>query len=319
MNLLPNSSDTHDAVMRDAAIGALSIDPSGVYVDSTYGRGGHSLGILDRLSSAGKLYAFDCDTAAIATARQRHGNDPRFETIHARFSKIGEELRSRQPEIQLSGVIADLGVSSPQLDQPDRGFSFMRDGPLDMRMNTSEAVSASSWLETVSERQLSETLSKLGGERFARRIAHRIVEQRAVSPIQSTGELARLIADCVPKKEKDKHPATRTFLAIRMHVNRELEELAAFLPQCVSLLKSGGRLVVITFHSVEDRLVKRFMRDASIGTPGPQEIPFRRSDFRPTLKIVGKPQRPDKSEIDRNRRARSAVMRVAERAGVGHA
>ncbi len=319
MNFLTDSSDTHDAVMRDAAIDALSIDPSGTYVDSTYGRGGHSLGILDHLSSAGKLYAFDCDTAAIAVAHRKHCNDPRFEAIHARFSRIGEELRSRQPETQLSGVIADLGVSSPQLDQPDRGFSFMKNGPLDMRMDTSESVSASSWLETVNERQLSETLSKMGGERFARRIAHRIVEHRAVSPIQSTGELARLIADCVPNKEKDKHPATRTFLAIRMHVNRELEELAAFLPQCVSLLKRGGRLVVITFHSVEDRLVKNFMRDASIGAPGPQGIPFRRSEFHPTLKIVGKPLGPDENEVDRNRRARSAVMRVAERIGVGHA
>ena len=308
--------DAHSAVMPQAVISALSIDPDGIYVDSTYGRGGHSSEILARLSASGKLYAFDCDAAAIEVARRAHRDDLRFEAVHAQFSTIGNALRSRQPDIRLAGVVADLGVSSPQLDQEERGFSFYRDGPLDMRMDRGgNSLSAAEWLNSVSEKHLSHALSALGGERYARRIARTIVERRAESPLTSTRELAELVSECVPTREADKHPATRTFLAIRMHINRELEELSAFLPQCVDLLKRGGRLVVITFHSIEDRLVKRFMREASVGAPGPQQIPFRVSEFRPTLKVIGRPQRPDALEVDRNRRARSAVMRVAERIG----
>ena len=308
--------DAHSAVMPQAVIGALSIDPDGIYVDSTYGRGGHSSEILARLSASGKLYAFDCDAAAIEVARRTHRDDPRFEAVHAQFSTIGNALRSRQPDIRLAGVVADLGVSSPQLDQEERGFSFYRDGPLDMRMNqSSNSPSAAEWLNSVSEKHLSHALSALGGERYARRIARTIVERRAEAPLTSTRELAELVSECVPTRETDKHPATRTFLTIRMHINREIEELAEFLPQCIDLLKRGGRLVVITFHSIEDRLVKRFMREASVGAPGPQQIPFRASDFRPTLKVIGRPQRPDALEVDRNRRVRSAVMRVAERIG----
>ncbi len=316
MKHLTSIHDAHSAVMPQAVISALSIDPDGIYVDSTYGRGGHSSGILARLSTSGKLYAFDCDAAAIEVARRTHRDDLRFEAVHAQFSTIGNALRSRQPDIRLAGVVADLGVSSPQLDQEERGFSFYRDGPLDMRMNQSgNSLSAAEWLNSVSEKHLSNALSALGGERYARRIARTIVERRAESPLTSTRELAELVSECVPTRETDKHPATRTFLAIRMHINRELEELSDFLPQCVDLLKRGGRLVVITFHSIEDRLVKRFMREASVGAPGPQQIPFRASDFRPTLKVIGRPQRPDALEVDRNRRARSAVMRVAERIG----
>ncbi len=315
MSRLIDKHDAHDAVMAQAAIEALSIDPEGVYVDSTYGRGGHSAGILSRLNAHGKLYAFDCDSDAITVAQKMHGEDPRFESIHARFSRIGAQLSSRHSEIRLSGILADLGVSSPQLDQPERGFSFLRDGPLDMRMNIAEPLSAADWLQTVSERTLSDTLGTLGGERFARRIARAVIERRRQAPLKTTLDLAQLVADCVPVREQDKHPATRTFLAIRMYINRELEELNNFLPQCVELLKQGGRLVVITFHSVEDRVVKRFMRAAAIGAPGPEQIPFRSSDFQPTLKIIGRPQRSEPSELQRNRRARSAVMRVAERIG----
>ena len=315
LNTAPHNYDGHDAVMLNAAVDALAIDPAGVYVDSTYGRGGHSAGILARLGEMGKLYAFDRDAAAIVAAHQQNSQDSRFEAIHARFSSIGPQLRARQPGIELSGVIADLGVSSPQLDQPERGFSFQKDGPLDMRMNTADPISAADWLQTVSERTLSDTLGTLGGERFARRIARAIVERRDRTPLRSTGDLAQLINDCVPVREPDKHPATRTFLAIRMYINRELEELTDFLPQCVDLLKQGGRLVVISFHSAEDRIVKQFMRTAAVGAPGPREIPFRASEFRPTLKIIGKPQRCDTDEVRRNRRARSAVLRVAERIG----
>ncbi len=301
--------------MCEAAIGALAIDPVGIYIDATYGRGGHSAEILDRLGALGQLYAMDCDRAAIAAANEKHGDDPRFQSIHARFSRLDRELRARKPGILVSGVLADLGVSSPQLDQPELGFSFLRDGPLDMRMNQAEPMSAADWLATVSERRLCDTLRNLGGERHARRIARSIVERRTAEPITTTAQLAQLIVQCVPRSRELKHPATRTFLAIRMHINRELEELMALLRQSVKLLRKGGRLVVIAFHSGEDRLVKTFMREAAIGAPGPQQIPFRNADFRPTLRIIGRSQRPDAAEVSRNQRARSAVMRVAERTG----
>jgi len=316
---MATKQDAHDAVMRQAVMNALQIKPNGIYVDSTYGRGGHSASLLDNLNKAGRLYAFDRDATAIAAAHKRHAHDSRFEPIHARFSTLVNELRRRQANIQLSGVIADLGVSSPQLDQPERGFSFLKNGPLDMRMNSDDPVSAADWLQTVSEQTLSETLSTLGGERFARRIARAIVERRKQVPLETTGDLAQLVENCVPTREQDKHPATRTFLAIRMYINHELEELIDFLPQCVELLKQGGRLVVITFHSVEDRMGKQFMRDAQSGAPGPQQIPFRSADFKPTLKTIGRPQRSDAEEVQRNRRARSAVLRVAERTGYAHA
>ena len=284
-------------------------------MDATYGLGGHSHEILGKLDAHGRLYAFDRDAESIDVAQARHGSDNRFEFVHARFSEIGVELRRRLPDTHVSGIIADLGVSSPQLDNAVRGFSFLNDGPLDMRMNPQEGEPASVWLHAVSEKALSGVLRSLGEEKFARRIARRIVEFRSKAPINSTGELARIVADCIPTREKNKHPATRTFLAIRMHINHELEELNKFLPQCVELLKRGGRLVVITFHSVEDRIVKRFMREASIGSPGPEGVPFRQADFSPTLRIIGKPLQPDSAEVNRNRRSRSAVMRVAERIG----
>ena len=310
-----NSQFTHIPVMLEDAVRSLVVNSQGTYVDVTYGLGGHSHAILEKLNARGKLYAFDRDAESISAAQARHGSDNRFEIVHARFSEIGDELRRRLPDIQVSGIIADLGVSSPQLDNVVRGFSFLNDGPLDMRMNPQEGEPASAWLHAVSEKALSSVLRSLGEEKFARRIARRIVEFRRKAPINSTGELAQIVADCVPTREKNKHPATRTFLAIRMHINHELEELNKFLPQCVELLKRGGRLVVITFHSVEDRIVKRFMREASIGSPGPEGVPFRQADYSPTLRIIGKSMQPDAAEVDRNRRSRSAVMRVAERIG----
>ncbi len=310
-----NSEFTHIPVMSEDAVRSLVVNSQGTYVDATYGLGGHSHEILGKLDAHGRLYAFDRDAESIDVAQARHGSDNRFEFVHARFSEIGVELRRRLPDIQVSGIIADLGVSSPQLDNAVRGFSFLNDGPLDMRMNPQEGEPASVWLHAVSEKALSGVLRSLGEEKFARRIARRIVEFRSKAPINSTGELARIVADCIPTREKNKHPATRTFLAIRMHINHELGELNKFLPQCVELLKRGGRLVVITFHSVEDRIVKRFMREASIGSPGPEGVPFRQADFSPTLRIIGKPLQPDSAEVNRNRRSRSAVMRVAERIG----
>ncbi len=299
--------------MMQNVVNSLITDRAGVYVDSTYGRGGHAGAILDELSVCGRLFGFDCDTEAIKCACVKHKRDSRFTAIHARFSEIKQEIHTRKPQIKVSGILADLGVSSPQLDEAERGFSFKHDGPLDMRMNRNEALSASDWLQTVGEGELESTLRTKGEERFSRRIAKAILARQNKSPIRSTRELAELIEDCVPTRERNKHPATRTFLAIRMHINRELEELEVFLPQCVELLRRGGRLVIITFHSVEDRLVKQFMRKATVGAPGPLDLPYRTSDYQPTLKIVGKAIRPDFQEVKNNRRARSALMRVAEK------
>ena len=313
------SANEHTPVMTQEVIQSLQIESNGIYADATYGRGGHSSAILNHLDEKGHLFAFDCDSAAIRSAQKEHQNDSRIEAIHARFSQITLEIRRRSPEMQLSGIVADLGVSSPQLDNAERGFSFSNEGKLDMRFDQSVGTPASDWLHSANENEIAQTLATLGEERYARRIARAIIVQRARKKIASTRELSDLISGCVPSREKNKHPATRTFLAIRIHINRELQELTEFLPQCVQLLKKGGRLVVISFHSTEDRIVKRFMRDASIGSPGPQGLPFRSSEFRPTLKLIGKILKPTRLEVERNRRARSAVMRVAERIGESNA
>lgn len=304
----------HTPVMANEVLDFLVTDTRGIYVDATFGRGGHSKQILEKILEPGRLFAFDRDPDAITAARQTYQDDSRFEAIHARFSHLKIELRQRFPD-QVSGIFADLGVSSPQLSNPERGFSFQLDGPLDMRMNPREGIPASTWLQQASEKSIIEVLRSLGEERFAKRIARAIVERRAKSSIQSTRELAHLVASCVPTQERNKHPATRTFMAIRMHLNQELKELSEFLPQSVDLLNRGGRLVVITFHSIEDRFVKRFIRDRAIGAPGPDHIPFRQSDFHPTLKILGSALRPSRAEVERNRKARSSVLRVAERIG----
>lgn len=305
----------HIPVLLPQVIEALSVslNRDGIFVDATYGRGGHSEAILDVLNSNGRLFVLDRDPSAVDEAQRRHRHDNRVTVIHANFSEISTELQNRMPEIKVDGILADLGVSSPQLDEPHRGFSFLNDGPLDLRMNQADGISASVWLSTVTERELSHVLKSLGDERFARRIARKIIESRKSHPIRSTGQLSKLVADCVPATEPQKHPATRTFLAIRMHINRELEELESFLPKCLQLLKQGGRLVLISFQSAEHRIIKRFLKEQSIGSPGPREIPFRQSEFRPTVRVIGKPTVADENEITVNRRARSAVMRVAER------
>ncbi|MDE0309289.1 MAG: 16S rRNA (cytosine(1402)-N(4))-methyltransferase RsmH [Acidiferrobacterales bacterium] len=308
----------HVPVLLPQVIDALSVslNRDGIFVDATYGRGGHSEAILDLLNDTGRLFVLDRDPSAVDEARRKHQRDNRVTVIHANFSEISTELRNLLPQIKVDGILADLGVSSPQLDESHRGFSFSKDGPLDLRMNQTDGVSASVWLSTVSERELSHVLKSLGDERFARRIARKIIESRQAHPIRSTGQLSKLVADCVPATEPHKHPATRTFLAIRMHINRELEELESFLPKCLQLLRQGGRLVLISFQSAEHRIIKRFLKQQSIGSPGPREIPFRQSEFRPTVKVIGKPIGTDRDEVRINRRARSAVMRVAERIGV---
>ena len=310
----------HIPVMMPQVIDALKVGQrqSGNFIDATYGRGGHSSAILDSLGDNGRLYAFDRDRSAIDAANTHHGHDHRLTAIHARFSDIVSNMRRFSSDIRVDGILADLGVSSPQLDDPARGFSFLKNGPLDLRMDQSEGMTVSDWLNTESEETLIQVLKTLGEERFARRIARRIVGQRQSTPIKTTRQLSDLVAECVPTAQPRKHPATRTFQAFRMYVNQEVRELERFLPQCIELLRQGGRLVVISFHSIEHRIVKRFFQEQSIGSPGPQGIPFRQSDFRPTLKVVGKPIYPDAPEIKQNRRSRSAVMRVAERIAVSN-
>ena len=301
----------HAPVLLDAALEALAVRPDGFYVDATFGRGGHSAAILARLGERGKLLAIDRDPQAVAAARAQHGPDPRFDVVHAPFSRLTETLG--RAGRQADGVLLDLGVSSPQLDEPARGFSFLRDGPLDMRMDPESGASAAEWLGQASEREIAMVISRLGEDRYARRIARAIVAARSVAPIDTTGRLAAVIAEAVPTREPGKHPATRSFQALRMHVNRELDELGQVLPQAVDALAPGGRLVVISFHSLEDRLVKRFMRRAAQDDPAWAGLPVVPAHARARLRLLGKPVFPDRAEVGRNPRARSAVLRAAER------
>lgn len=295
---------------------ALAIKPSGIYVDGTFGRGGHSRLILHQLGNEGRLVAFDMDPAAVAMGKTME--DRRFSIVHASFSRMREVLRQLGVN-RIDGVLLDLGVSSPQLEEACRGFSFQTDGPLDMRMNPGEGASAAEWLKTVSEIQLEEVIKNYGEERFAKQIARAIVEARARQPLVTTHQLASIVAAAIParKREKKQNPATRTFQAIRIYLNQELEKLSLALPQCVEMLNAGGRLVAISFHSLEDRIVKRFMRESARCDVLPRKLPLRLQEVRllscPTLRLVGKAIRPGEAEIAGNPRARSAVMRVAER------
>ena len=298
---------------------ALKIRPGGTYVDVTYGRGGHSRAIAAHLSEQGRLIAMDRDPDA-----SRHGLDnppagPRFEMVHASFSELSRVKHRLLGDQGVDGVLADLGVSSPQLDDAGRGFAFNREGPLDMRMDPASGVSAAEWINEAEQSELKRVIRTYGEEKHAARIARAIVERRKAAPITTTGELAALIAGCVPDTEPGRHPATRTFQAIRMHVNDELGQLQALLPQAVQCLKAAGRLVVISFHSLEDRIVKRFMRDEARGDPYPRDLPVSADQLKPRLRIIGKPVRPSERELLENRRARSAIMRVAERTGAARA
>ena len=301
---------SHDTVMRDEAVDALVIDASGTYVDGTFGRGGHSRAILARLAETGRLIGFDRDAEAAKSAERLAEEDARFSFIKAAFSGWGEALVERGVTEPVHGVMFDLGVSSPQLDQAERGFSFRFDGPLDMRMDQSHGPSAADWLAVAEEEEIRDVLFRLGEERFARRIAAAIVERRREQPFTRTQQLVDCVVAATPRRDPNKHPATRTFQAIRLYINQELDEITLALEQALDHLRPGGRLVVISFHSLEDRIVKRFIRDHS--TAG--------KDFfgNPTgpvaLKRIGKAVRAGKDEIQSNPRARSAIMRVAERA-----
>lgn len=302
------SQAEHVSVLLEESVAALAIKPDGTYLDGTFGRGGHSRAILRSLSNSGRLIAFDKDPQAESSAEQ-FSEDPRFEFVRASFAEISSRVKTSE----LDGILLDLGVSSPQLDNAERGFGFSDDGPLDMRMDTRAGMTAAEWLATAPEADIADVIKTYGEERFAKRMASAIVKARAESPITRTRQLATIVSEANPKWEPHKHPATRAFQAIRIFINRELEDLEIALGHTVDALSEGGRLVVISFHSLEDRIVKRFMRDQARGQQLPKHVPVIDSDTGKTLNLVGKALKPSTDEVQRNPRSRSAIMRVAER------
>ena len=306
-------SNAHVPVLLGPVLEGLKIRPDGCYVDGTFGRGGHSREILKQLGSEGRLIAIDRDPQAIASAPSFLTDDPRFELVRGEIAQLERIISERDLVGKVDGLLFDLGVSSPQLDEADRGFSFMRDGPLDMRMDPDSGPSASEWLAAVDERELKHVLRKFGEENNAARIARAIVHARKEAPISRTAQLARIVEDAAPKRGQKIHPATRTFQAIRIAVNAELEQLEAVLSQSVKVMRKGARLCVISFHSLEDRIAKRFMRDASREAEQYRGMPNVPDEFQPKLRIIGKAVRANDAEIEVNRRARSAHLRIAER------
>lgn len=304
----------HVSVLLEEAVAALSLRDDGIYVDATFGRGGHSRAILAKLGPNGTLFALDRDPAAVAAGNAM--NDARFRMIHAPFSEVDVALREADVTA-VDGVLFDLGVSSPQLDEAERGFSFRFDAPLDMRMDTSRGMTAAAWLNQAPEEEIARVVRDYGEERFARQVARAITQARTVAPLTRTRQLAQVVAGAVRTRERGQDPATRTFQAVRIFVNRELEEIEQALPRAAALLKTGGRLVVISFHSLEDRMVKRYMRRESEGEQVPLEIPLPASALRGgCLRLIGNKVKPSESESRANPRARSATMRVAERTEV---
>ncbi len=307
-------SEQHKPVLLHEALTGLNIKPNGIYVDATFGRGGHSLAILQRLGLDGRLIALDKDPHAIEYGEKGPmKEDTRFELIHASFAKMQDVLSERGLLNRVAGILMDLGVSSPQLDNPERGFSFLRDGPLDMRMDTTHGMDAASWLNTADAADIISVLKEYGQERFAKRIASAIIHDRSERPLTTTKELADLIAKASPVHERHKHPATRSFQAIRIFINRELDELQQGLEQSLDILEVGGRLSVISFHSLEDRIVKRFIKKESEGGFVPRGLPIRENDLKKRLTKIGKLVIPTEDEIKQNTRARSARLRIAER------
>ncbi len=303
----------HLPVMMEEVIAALNVRDAGRYIDCTFGRGGHSQAILERLGPDGQLVALDQDPGAIDSVEASTlAADPRFKLVHANFRELAKLACDLDISGKVDGILMDLGVSSPQLDDPSRGFAFLHEGPLDMRMNPGEGVSVADWLATAGEKEIADVIWRYGEERYSRRIARAIVSTRAIRPLRSTRQLAELIEMSVPRRDRHKHPATRTFQALRIHVNRELEALEQALDQAVEVLALGGRLVVIAFHSLEDRIVKRFIRREAQGGPLPKGLPLVEKERNLRLAVKGK-KRPDSLEVARNPRARSAILRVAER------
>ncbi|CAG8998699.1 MAG: Ribosomal RNA small subunit methyltransferase H [Candidatus Celerinatantimonas neptuna] len=307
----------HKTVLLDEAVEALNIRAGGIYVDGTFGRGGHSRLILSKLGPQGRLIVIDRDPQAIRVARMLAEEDPRISVLHGPFSKIEIYIDQLDLKGKIDGVLFDLGVSSPQLDDASRGFSFLRDGPLDMRMDPEHGQSAAQWLADADHGEIVWVLKTFGEERFAKRIATAIVGQRSEKPLETTVELADLISQAVPVKEKHKHPATRSFQAIRIYINSELDEISLALKGAVNVMAPEGRLSVISFHSLEDRLVKRFIRQQQNGESHPRGLPLTEAQLQKgrKLKAIGKARKPSDTEVQQNNRARSSVLRVAERLG----
>lgn len=301
----------HVTVLLEAAVDALAVKPEGAYIDATFGRGGHSRAILARLGAGGRLLALDRDPEAIAAGREI--KDSRFRLLHRPFGEIAEAAREGGLEA-VDGVLFDVGVSSPQIDDGVRGFSFRHDAPLDMRMDTTRGETAAEWLARADEKEIAGVIKDYGEERFALQIAKKVVAARIEQPIVTTGQFAAIVRSAVRTREPGQDPATRSFQALRIHINQELGQLALALPQAFSQLKPGGRLVVIAFHSLEDRIVKQFMREQSTPDTLPKGLPLRADQLpRPKMKLIGKAVKPSADEIEANPRARSAVMRVAEK------
>jgi 16S rRNA (cytosine1402-N4)-methyltransferase len=304
----------HETVLLNEAVDALVMNEAGVYIDGTFGRGGHSGLILDRLSTVGRLIGFDKDPQALQTAQGLAAADARFSIIHDSFAALETHLENLKLIGCVDGILLDLGVSSPQLDDAARGFSFMSDGPLDMRMNNQSGQTAADWLNQAESEDIATVLREYGEERFSGRIARAICEARDSEPFATTGQLAKVIARANPSKEKGKHPATRSFQAIRIFINRELDDLSDVLAQGLRALKPGGRLVVISFHSLEDRIVKQFIQRKEKGEPLPRHLPIRDEMVKREVRSVGKAVKASAEEVQRNARSRSAIMRVAEKA-----
>ena len=310
-----DSGFNHITVLLDEAVEALAVRPDGCYLDGTFGRGGHSRLILSQLGPEGKLLGFDKDPQAIATGQALAAEDGRFVVVQRSFAELGAEVAERGMAGKVAGVLLDLGVSSPQLDDPERGFSFLNDGPLDMRMDPTRGISAAEFVNTASQEEIARVFKEYGEERFSGRMARAVVERRAITPFERTGDLAEVLKVANPAWEKGKHPATRTFQGLRIHVNNELGDLEAGLEAALESLAIGGRLVVISFHSLEDRIVKLFMRKLVKGEPDnlPRGLPVQHVAFVPKIKVHGKAQTASDAELKANPRSRSAVMRVAEK------
>jgi 16S rRNA (cytosine1402-N4)-methyltransferase len=307
------STYQHQAVLLEEAVSSLKVRGDGIYLDATFGRGGHSRAIMAGLTEQGRLFTLDKDPTAVAAGLEEWGDDPRFSIVQGSFAEMDCMVEEWEIERNLDGILLDLGVSSPQLDDPERGFSFRKGGPLDMRMNPTKGVSAAEWLAETPEREMTRVFWEFGEERHARRIARSIVKARQQQRLETTTQLAELIENTIGKREK-KHPATRCFQAIRIVVNNEMGDLAKGLDEAINQLRPGGRLVAISFHSLEDRLVKRTFREAVRPGQVRRNIPDH-PDWSPRLKLIGKAIRPSEHEISANPRARSAIMRVAEKVG----
>ena len=303
----------HVSVLLNEALEGLAIKPDGLYVDGTFGRGGHSRALLSGLAPGGRLIAFDKDPEAIRTGNELAAIDGRFVVVQRSFADMAQELKDRDLHGKVDGILLDLGVSSPQLDDPERGFSFMNDGPLDMRMNPGMGQSAADWVNSAAEADIATVLKEYGEERFSKRMARAVVTRRAQQPFTRTADLAEVIKEANPAWEKGKNPSTRAFQGIRIFINRELEDLADGLRAAVESLAPGGRLVVISFHSLEDRMVKQFMRREAKGAPLPRDLPIRDIDIPVSVNLVGKAIKPSAAEVAANPRSRSAMLRIAEK------